>query len=91
MSEPGAVYETLIDRPPRRALDVLDFICRFKAKSGGDSPSLEEIAAGVGLASRSTVHQHLLTLERHGLIWRPGRDARRIAVVGGEWRLQEGL
>lgn len=48
MSEPGAVYETLINRPPRRALDVLDFICRFKAKSGGDSPSYEEIARGVG-------------------------------------------
>ena len=71
-----------------RPMEVFHFICRFKTASGGDSPSLEEIAAGVGLASRSTALAHLRTLERHGLIQRGERDARRIAVVGGEWRLR---
>ena len=36
-------------RPGRRALDVLAFVVRFKAEHCGDSLSLEEIAAGVGV------------------------------------------
>ena len=74
-------------RPGRRALDVLAFVVDFKTGHCGDSPSLEEIAAGVGLASRSTVLVHLRALERHGLITRPAgaRDARRIGIPGAVW------
>lgn len=36
-------------RPGRRALDVLAFVVEFKTAHCGDSPSLEEIAAGVGI------------------------------------------
>ena len=76
-------------RPGRRALDVLAFVVRFKEEHCGDSPSMAEIAAGVGLASKSTVFLHLAALEDHGLITRPSRgDARRIAVAGGVWRWQ---
>ena len=75
-------------RPGRRALDVLAFVVRFKVEHCGDSPSLEEIAAWVGVVSRSTVFMHLQSLERHGLITRPRGDARRIAVAGGVWRWQ---
>lgn len=72
--------------PGRRALAVLDFVIRFKEQHCGDSPSLEEIAAGLGLASRSTVLVHLLALERHGLITRSSRgDARRIGIPGATW------
>jgi SOS-response transcriptional repressor LexA len=77
--------------PGRRALDVLAFVVKFKAAHCGDSPSLEEIAAGVGVASRSTVLVHLAALERHGLITRPAaRDARRIGIPGAVWTPPEG-
>lgn len=73
-------------RPGRRALDVLTFVVKFKTAHCGDSPSLEEIAAGVGVASKSTVLVHLAALERHGLITRAGgRDARRIGIPGAVW------
>ncbi len=73
-------------QPGRRALDVLAFVVDFKTGHCGDSPSLEEIAAGVGLASRSTVLVQLRALERHGLITRPaGQDARRIGIPGAVW------
>ena len=73
-------------RPGRRALDVLAFVVRFKEEHCGDSPSMAEIAAGVGLASRSTVFVHLEALERAGLIARPaGGDARRIGIPGAVW------
>lgn len=72
-------------RPGRRALDVLAFVVRFKVEHCGDSPSLEEIAAGVGVVSRSTVFMHLQSLERHGLIVRPRGDARRIGIPGAVW------
>ena len=72
--------------PGRRALDVLAFVVDFKAGHCGDSPSLQEIAAGVGVASPSTVLVHLRSLERHGLITRPaGQDARRIGIPGAVW------
>lgn len=81
-AKPGARRER---RPGRRALDVLAFVVRFKAEHCGDSPSLEEIAAGVGVVSRSTVFMHLQSLERHGLIVRPRGDARRIGIPGAVW------
>ncbi len=75
-----------LQRPGRRALDVLTFVVKFKTAHCGDSPSLEEIAAGVGVASKSTVLVHLAALERHGLITRAGaRDARRIGIPGATW------
>ena len=73
-------------RPGRRALDVLAFVVKFKTDHCGDSPSLEEIAAGVGVASRSTVLVHLTALERHGLITRPAQsNAPRIGIPGAVW------
>ena len=72
--------------PGRRALDVLAFIIRFKQEQCGDSPTMAEIAAGLGLASKSTVSVHLAALERYGLIARPSaRDARRIGIPGAVW------
>lgn len=46
----------------RRQKQVLDFIARF-VEEHGYSPSYEEIAAGLDLASLATVHKHIRTLE----------------------------
>jgi repressor LexA len=46
----------------KRQKDVLDFISRF-VEDNGYSPSYEEIARGLNLASLATVHKHISTLE----------------------------
>lgn len=47
----------------------------------GFSPSLQEIADGVGLASHNAVRMHLLTLQTRGEVtWEPGRF-RTVQVV----------
>ena len=46
----------------KRQKDFLDFLSGFLEKNGY-SPSYEEIAAGMSLASLATVHKHILALE----------------------------
>jgi repressor LexA len=46
----------------KRQKQVLDFISQFMDEHGY-SPSYQEIAAGLGLASLATVHKHLQALE----------------------------
>lgn len=46
----------------KRQKQVLDFIARF-IDDNGYSPSYEEIAKGLDLASLATVHKHISTLE----------------------------
>jgi repressor LexA len=46
----------------RRQKQVLDFIAKF-LEENGYSPSYEEIAAGLSLASLATVHKHIRALE----------------------------
>jgi len=46
----------------KRQKDVLDFISHF-VDDNGYSPSYEEIARGLNLASLATVHKHISTLE----------------------------
>jgi repressor LexA len=46
----------------KRQKQVLDFIAGF-IEQNGYSPSYEEVAAGLGLASLATVHKHISTLE----------------------------
>lgn len=56
------------------------FIVRYFERMLADekrAPTMDEIAAEVGLASKSTVHKHLLTLVDEGLL------ARR-EMVGGK-------
>jgi len=59
----------------RRQQQVLEFIARF-IESNGYSPSYEEIATGLELASLATVHKHIRSLEaKHYL--RCGRNQSR--------------
>lgn len=46
----------------QRQKQVLDFLAQF-VEENGYSPSYQEIASGLGLASLATVHKHVLALE----------------------------
>lgn len=46
----------------KRQKEVLDFIAQF-VEDNGYSPSYDEIAKGLGLASLATVHKHISALE----------------------------
>src|SRR5437870_3758214 len=46
----------------KRQKQVLDFVAHF-VEDNGYSPSYEEIAQGLNLASLATVHKHITTLE----------------------------
>src|SRR3989442_10614821 len=46
----------------KRQKQVLDFVAHF-VDDNGYSPSYEEIARGLNLASLATVHKHITTLE----------------------------
>ena len=60
---------------------ILEFIRRHKREHGGMAPSMREIAAAVGLASTSTAHHHLATLEERGLIRRGDGKSRWIEII----------
>ncbi|BCX16109.1 MAG: hypothetical protein KatS3mg098_338 [Candidatus Parcubacteria bacterium] len=53
----------------KRQKQVLDFIKSFKEKRGY-APSIEEIKKHFRLSSVSTIHHHLLRLEKEGYIKR---------------------
>jgi repressor LexA len=61
----------------KRQRDVLDFITHF-IDERGYSPSLEEIAAGVGCSSIATVHKHLANLQAKGMIRRLANRSRSV-------------
>ena len=46
----------------KRQKEVLDFVARF-VQENGYSPSYEEIARGLNLASLATVHKHIAALD----------------------------
>lgn len=64
----------------RRQREVFDFIKTF-IEDHNYSPSLEEIARGMGLSSLATVHKHLTNLAEKGLIKRHWNRGRGIEIV----------
>ena len=64
----------------KRQQAIYDFI-RSYTEEHGYPPSVREIGSAVGLASPSTVHMHLKTLEELGLIARDPKKSRTIEVV----------
>ncbi|HEX4770566.1 MAG TPA: transcriptional repressor LexA [Bryobacteraceae bacterium] len=70
----------------RRQKDVLDFISSF-IKQHGYSPSFEEIADGLGLASLATVHKHIQALEAKHYLHRNYNHSRSLEI--GERYLNE--
>lgn len=64
----------------KRQQSIYDYICAY-TKDHGYPPSVREIGAAVGLASPSTVHMHLKSLEEKGYIHRDSKKPRTIEVV----------
>jgi repressor LexA len=64
----------------KRQKQVLDFIAEFVEKHGY-SPSYEELASGLGLASLATVHKHILALEAKHYLKRSYNQSRSIEVT----------
>ena len=64
----------------RRQKEVLDFIAGF-ISGKGYSPSFEEIAEGVGLASIATVHKHLTALDSKGYLKRSFNQSRALDLA----------
>lgn len=65
--------------PKQRKL--LDFIAGYQRDHRGDSPSFAEMAAGIGVATKSAVHRLLEGMEERGAIVRDRRRARAIRVL----------
>lgn len=68
------------DKISKRQQSIYDFICQY-THSHGYPPSVREIGTAVGLASPSTVHMHLKSLEEKGYIHRDSNKPRTIEVV----------
>jgi repressor LexA len=72
----------------RRQKDVLDFLIEF-IDTKGYSPSYEEIAAGLKLASLATVHKHVSALEAKNYLRRGFNQSRSLEISSkylSEWR-----
>jgi len=70
----------------RRQKEVMEFLSSFIEKHGY-SPSYEEIAAGLGLASLATVHKHIQGLEAKEYVRRTYNHSRSLEI--GERYLRE--
>ncbi len=64
----------------RRQKEILDFLNRYIGKYGY-APTLVEIAKKLGVKSLATVHEHLQTLERKGLIKKTSGMIRSIELI----------
>ena len=64
----------------RRQKDVVEFIAKF-VDENGFSPSYEEIAAGLKLASLATVHKHISTLQTKNYLRRGFNQSRSIEIA----------
>lgn len=64
----------------KRQRQILDFLNSYIAKFG-NAPTLVQIAKHLGVKSLATVHEHLATLEKKGLIKKSGGVARGIELI----------
>ena len=79
-SRPGSRPDNRAEgAPTARQLAILEFIAS-QMQERGFPPSVREIGEAVGLTSTSTVHAHLNTLQRLGLLRRDPSKPRAIEV-----------
>jgi repressor LexA len=64
----------------KRQQEIFEFIKRYSARYGYP-PTVRDIGKAVGLASSSTVHQHLANLEKIGLLRRDPSKPRAIELL----------
>jgi len=65
--------------------DVLAAVIAHKLAHDGNSPTIRELQAALGLHTTSVVVYHLTRLHQAGLIRYARGAARAIEVVGGKW------
>ena len=70
-------------------MELLEFLERFR-RMWGYSPTLREIAKGLGLSSVATVAEHLDGLESRGLIRRQRDRSRAVLLTAGGRSVLEG-
>lgn len=70
-----------------RQKEIYNFIVNV-IKNKGIPPTIREIGEAVALASSSSVHCHLLALEKRGLIKRNSSKSRSIEVTGTQMKTQ---
>ena len=68
----------------RRQKEVMDFLTTFMKKHGY-SPSYEEVASGLGLASLATVHKHIQALEAKQYLRRNYNHSRSLEIGERYW------
>ena len=64
----------------RKQRQILEFISQY-IQLNGSSPTLQEIADAMGLSSLATVHEHLQSLTKKGVIKRYEGAVRGIQVL----------
>jgi repressor LexA len=65
----------------RRQKDLLDFIAMYMSDHDGISPSFDEMKIALGVKSKSVIHNHLVALEKRGVVRRFPKCARSIEIV----------
>src|SRR4051794_41803830 len=65
----------------RRQKEVLDFIAGYQVDNNGVSPSYEEIAHGLNLASIATVYKHISALQTRNYLTRRDNQSRSLEVA----------
>jgi repressor LexA len=58
----------------KRQKDALEFIAYWQAKRRGQTPSMTQIKAGLGLNSKANVHRLVSCLEERGFIERDSHN-----------------
>lgn len=71
----------------KRQRQILDFISQYIQRNGY-SPTLAEIAQALGVSSLATVHEHLETMEKKGVIKRREGTVRSIEITEKDMALR---
>lgn len=66
-----------------RDQQIVEFIRSYKQERGY-MPTMQEIGAGVGLASRSAVHRHLVAMRAAGVVEWEANQTRTLRLVEDE-------
>jgi len=68
----------------RRQKQIVDFIAQY-IQAHGHSPTLQEIADAMGLSSLATVHEHIATLVRKGVLKKYDGSVRGLEIVDSRY------
>ncbi len=65
----------------KRQVDLLDFIAAYMASEHGVSPTFEEMAAGIGVKSKSNIDRLVAGLCERGFLRRLKNRARSLEII----------